>query len=116
MLIELSKNQERKLLELVTAKTRAEVEADCEPSGYEGKYPPAEPGALTIADPSKGSFRNRKSKAGQSTSIALATISFEPRRHISSEPELSRPPMEATSVNVKLLLPPRQSRGNSLVA
>ena len=35
MLIELSNDQERKLLELVTAKTRAEVEADCEPSGYE---------------------------------------------------------------------------------
>lgn len=34
MLIELSKDQERKLLELVTAKTRAEFEADCEPSGY----------------------------------------------------------------------------------
>jgi hypothetical protein len=35
MLIELSKDQERKLLELVAANTRAEVDADCEPSGYE---------------------------------------------------------------------------------
>ena len=35
MLIELSKDQERQLFELATAKTRAEVDADCEPSGVE---------------------------------------------------------------------------------
>ncbi len=35
MLIELSPEQERELLDLVAAKTRAEVDADCEPSGYE---------------------------------------------------------------------------------
>jgi hypothetical protein len=35
MLIELSKDQEESLFELVRAKTRAEAEADCEPSGYE---------------------------------------------------------------------------------
>ena len=35
MLIELSKDQEERLFELVRAKTCAEAEADCEPSGYE---------------------------------------------------------------------------------
>jgi len=35
MLIELSKDQEERLFELARAKTFAEAEADCEPSGYE---------------------------------------------------------------------------------
>ena len=35
MLIELSKDQEERLFELARAKTCAEAEADCEPSGYE---------------------------------------------------------------------------------
>ena len=35
MLIELSKDQEERLFELVRAKTCAEAAADCEPSGYE---------------------------------------------------------------------------------
>jgi hypothetical protein len=35
MLIELSKDQEERLFELVRAKTCAEAEADCEPSGYD---------------------------------------------------------------------------------
>jgi hypothetical protein len=35
VLIELSKDQERQLFELAAAKTRAEVDADCEPSGVE---------------------------------------------------------------------------------
>jgi len=34
MLIELSKDQEERLFELARAKTCAEAEADCEPSGY----------------------------------------------------------------------------------
>lgn len=35
MLIELSKDQEKRLYELLRAKTLDEVEAFCEPSGYE---------------------------------------------------------------------------------
>lgn len=35
MRIELSKEQEERLFELVRAKTSDEVEASCEPSGYE---------------------------------------------------------------------------------
>ena len=35
MLIELSKEQEERLFELVREKTRNEAEAFCEPSGYE---------------------------------------------------------------------------------
>jgi hypothetical protein len=62
------------------------------------KYPPAEPEALWVADPSKGSYRDPKSKPQAPGCIAEC-------QHCQSE--------KHTAGNVKLLLPPRQSRGIS---
>ena len=44
----------------------------------ESKYPPAKPGALTIAGPSKGPFRHRKSRARHPT-LDVSTSPFQVR-------------------------------------
>lgn len=77
--------------------------------------PPAEPVAFAVAGPSKGPIRDRRSRALNITLHASLQASqvesaVSSRIHASST---QRP--AATAANVKLLLPPRQSRGNSHV-
>jgi hypothetical protein len=74
-------------------------------------YPPAKPGALTIAGPSKGPYRNRKSRARHSA-LNASTSSFQARmrRRFDIYAQSTSTPT-ATPANVKLLRPPRQSRG-----
>src|SRR6516225_5637458 len=111
------------------------------PSGHSSKYPPAKPGALRC-EPLKAAYpggfgavshllRGMLHTVAKLTMLitcvcgwtpicrgvifASSSIDGTPFRVLwrPTDSELHRWPMDPTSGNVKLLLPPRQSRGNS---
>ena len=72
---------------------------------FRSKYPPAEPEALRLLAPRRGLTATGESKSkNKSKNLAMP----------SSRPHLKQIEGEHIPVTVKLLLPPRQSRGNSL--
>jgi hypothetical protein len=73
--------------------------------GLDSKYPPAKPEALRLLAPQRGLFATVESKSkNKSKSLVLQT----------SQSQFRKIEGEQTPGTVKLLLPPRQSRGISL--